>query len=271
MRNATKKFFHFFFAMLFCTALFCTSAQLSPNSKIKIAKAQQQEESQIYAKAKDNCILFASQNTSDQSLQNILFIVPAGYFVRIVEVVDETTLKVIYIDRIGFVLRDSVKQVSIVPQEPYEAPQQIQTKAGSGTQLRQSATTASESIALIPPSSFVTYIANTKGQKPTDGLSEIWYFVQYFPPSEPTIYYEGYIYSERVASEISHTKNTEDDHAVSLPLQIQEPEQQSQNTLQQPTWLKGILIAVMCLPCLLFAIYLSSTIIQKRKAKTEAI
>ena len=269
MKNVTKKITHFVFAMTLCISLFWTSAQLRPNLKNCLAVTNQQEE-QVYAKAKENCILFATQNTADQSLQNILFVVPNGYFVRIVEIVNETTLKAIYIDRVGFVLRESVKKVSILPQKPYESPQQIQTKPGSGTQLRELASTSSQSIVLIPPNSTVTYIASTNGDKPTDGLSEIWYFVQYFPPAEPTIYYEGYIYSERVANEVVHAQNTEDDPISTLPLNI-EVENENPTSITQPIWLKGILIAVMCLPCIFFAIYLSSTIIQKRKIKAEEI
>ena len=233
----------------------------------KFCRAEEQiEQTQQYAKAKADCFLFATSNTINKQLNNILFTVPEGYFVRLIETENERAYKVAYSNRIGYVLPESVKRVSLIPENAYLAPQSITTKQGGGTQLRSLPTTNSNPVALIPSESNITYLATTTGEKPADGSSSNWYFVQYFPESEPTTYYEGYVYSERVQTQIIIPENSEDDPLPPLPLQAEtEQNESSKQSAKANPILRGMLIAVLCLPCIIFGLYLVVQIVSKRK------
>ena len=228
-----------------------------------LASAQLSPSEQRYAKAKENCFLFLSEQISTS---RVLFTIPEGYFVKILEEQNPSAIKVQYLDRVGYCLPETIKRVSITPTKAYLEPFEIQTRSNSGTQLRESPTTSSNAIALIPPNSKITYIASTIGSKPVDGLSSEWYFVQYFPESEPTTYHEGYVYCERISSIVSPPENTEDDPIVPLPLLSENQNTTSEEFSSSPAFLKGILIAVLCLPILLFAIYICAKIISKKRS-----
>ena len=219
-----------------------------------------------YAKAKENCILFRTANTSNLQQENIYFQIPESYFVRILEIEpDSQTYKVIYGNTIGHIDFQSARRVNIVPENPFVESFLIQTKSDSGTQLREYPSTSTNAVALIPPGSTITYVASTAGTKPTDGFSNEWYYVQYFPPSEPTTYYEGYVYSERIESQISILQNQEDDPIEPLQL-IEDNYLDAVQSKQTPAYIKGILITVLCLPSVLFAIYIGSKILAKKRS-----
>ena len=241
------------FSVLLCQKLFCS---LKPN--VCVAEDGQP----TFAKAKSNCTLFLSPEISNTNPENILFCVPTGYFVRLLDTTAQTVYKVAYADRIGYISATAVKMVSIEPQQQYLSPIAIKTKQSGGSILRATPSTSSEMVALVPAESEIKYIASTTGEKPSDGQSNEWYFVQYFPASEPTAYYEGYLYSERVLQAPQIPVNTEDDPITPLPLDIEEESAPKRPT---PTWLKGLLVTVLCFPALLFAIYLATTITKQKK------
>lgn len=253
----------------YCACSAILSQNMFCSSRPSVCKSEE-ENSQTYsfAKAKDNCTLFLSPSGSTEP-SNVLFNIPSGYFVRLLESASESTYKVMYADRVGYVFASSVKRVSIEPQTQCLNPITLNTKDGSGTILRKHATTNSDQVALVPAGSEILYIASAFGDKPTDGLSHEWYFVQYFPASEPTIYHEGYIYSERISSAPQIPVNAEDDPIIPLPTTPQ-----TENILvdaqKSPTWLKALLITVLCLPAVLFIFYLCAAIV-KHKRTSEAL
>ena len=237
------------------STLFCSS-------RPKVCLSNTEEQTSTYAKAKANCLLYKTPSTNSD-LSNEYFIVPEGYFVRILEETSDSVYKVIYSDRVGYVLRTCVRRVSIEPQVAHPEPIALSTKSGSGTILREFATSSSSSVALVPENSEIMYIASILGDKPADGLSYEWYFVQFFPQTEPNIYYEGYVYSERVAAAPIVATNTEDDPIIPLPLKPSSEE--DVEIKNSPVWLRAILISVLVLPCILFALYLIAAIVRHKR------
>ena len=175
------------------------SVFLSNFNNTFVQSAQTTSTEEKYAKARENCILYLTSNISDQSLDNTLFQIPEGYFVRLLNTNNSDAYEVAYGSITGYVIPTTVKRVSFLPTVAYLDSQILITKSdGAGTVLRYTASANSEQVALIPAASKVEYIASLNGEKPTDGLSSIWYYVRYFPEQEPTKYYEGYIYCERL-------------------------------------------------------------------------
>lgn len=209
----------------------------------------------FYAKARQNCVLFLSTNVSDTSPSNVLFVVPVGYFVKVVAQPSSSVYQVTYDSYLGYIAAKDAKRVSFVPNECTPPTQTLITKSDGGTQLRALASTQSDTVALVPAGSSVEYIATATGTKPEGGLSQNWHYVRYFPASQPTIYHEGYIYSERTTTQPSVPTNTEDDKPQQLP-QNQTPTSTKAKNSSFPLWLKGIIISLLCLPLLLFLLYL---------------
>lgn len=247
-------------------AHFASFSPSSDNSFVHIAQNTTTENT--FAKARENCTLFLSPNVSDKSISNILFDIPEGYFVRLVDTTGSDAFKVSYGDKIGYVSPLSVKRVSFTPTVIFCPTQILTTKSGSGTQLRLLATTSSEQVALIPPSSQIEYIASAEGDKPTDGLSSEWYYVRYFPANEPTIYHEGYVYSERFESAPQISPNLEDDPTTNISTSLL-PEETETPKANFPVWLKAVTISILCLPALLFAIYLFVSRVQKKTSARQ--
>lgn len=221
----------------------------------------------IFAKARNNCTLYVTSNVQDNSLSNIYFTVPEGYFVQLLDTTSSSAYMVSYNDKVGYISPTSAKRVSFVPKTPTSPILPLTTHAGSGTQLRAFASTSSDMVALVPPTSEVQYIASVFGDKPTNGLSSVWYYVRYFPALQPTIYYEGYVYSERVQTAPEVPKNLEDEP---LPTLATSPLPQETAPRVMPAWLKGVVIALLILPAVLFGIYLVVAI-RKRKQTEQSL
>ena len=226
------------------------------------------QQNNIYAKARENCVLFLTADITNTTLDNQLFIVPTGYFVRLIDTNNDDCYQVAYGDKIGFCLPTSLKRVSFTPTVATLDSQQLVTKSdGSGTILRQTASASSEQVVLIPAGSNIEYVASLSGDKPADGLSREWYYVRYYPPQEPTIYYEGYVYSERAVNPPVITPNLEDEKVSDISNTLLPDDNPSPAYF--PNWLKGLVIALLCLPALLFGIYL--LVAYKRRKQTENV
>lgn len=252
---------------VFCNKTYQNSSHLCSSDTDFVQTAQATnltQSSEKYAKIRENCLLYLTNNTQDNSLENVIFQLPESYFVKLIDTTTEDAYKVAYGEFIGYCKPTSLKRVSFVPLQATTNKIILTTKNDGGTQLRKTASASSEMTALIQGNSNIEYIASISGEKPLDGLSSIWYYVRYFPISEPTIYYEGYIYSERIIAPPEILENIEDEHLDDISESLVQTNTPALDKIAMPTWLKLLLICVLTLPAILFGIYLLKQIYQKR-------
>lgn len=187
-----------FVVLLFGSPLLCVS-----KNKIFFAEEQTEAVKKKYAKAKQNCFLFKTTDISSSVYSNVYFCVPESYFVTILQEVSSAVLKVEYRGKIGFVASDTVTVATFVPIVPTLDDIYCDVVSISGTQLRTSPSAEnSNNILTILPSSTknLEYIALCYGLKPNGGNSDEWIYVYYYPESDPTSVYEGYVYSEKICN-----------------------------------------------------------------------
>ena len=104
--------FSLFFLSLFdINPLFSAKASSINNSEIK--------ENYGYMKALSSCLFFKTSDITNMSLENIYFTIPEGYFVKKIYDLSQTTIKVTYNNKVGYVMSERVKLVSFLPTVKY--------------------------------------------------------------------------------------------------------------------------------------------------------
>ncbi len=214
-----------------------------------------------YAKVQKDCYLFRTSDITDKSFQNVFFVVPETYFVKIIEKT-LTVYKVQYQDEVGFVAPETVKIVDFVPSVPELLDVTFDLKSKVSTQIRETPSISASNIKTIIPEGErgLSYIASTVGERPLNGVSNIWFYAYYFPKSDPTRVYKGYIYEGATENLSSIDVNGED-------VEVVEPPAVETNTdidySVNPT-IKTILIILICLPIFLVFVLL---LVGNRKTK----
>ena len=135
-----------------------------------------------YAKIKSNAYLFKTSDISNSSYLNVYYILPESYFVEVVSFVNSMIVKVQYKNKIGYVSSDSISVVDFVPSMPFLNGVVFDILNDVGTQLRSSpSATNNENIKTLLPAGKknIEYIASIKGDIPTGGVSNIWYYCFY--------------------------------------------------------------------------------------------
>lgn len=144
--------------------------------------------------------LLKTSNDLDTSTQNTLFLLPKSYFVRILR---ETTLKsgedgyyVRYNTYEGYAVKTAFS-TTMSDNTTMQNGIEITLNADAGSYLRATPEILDTNrTKLIPAStSGLILVGKIYGDTPSDGSSNLWYFVEY--SSGPTTTYTGYIYSER--------------------------------------------------------------------------
>lgn len=198
-----------------------------------------------YAKAKENCVLYKSNNVSD-NLQQQYFYVPTSYFVTILENVTQDIYKVAYKDFVGYCKAQDLSAVSFTPSTPYLNSITFDINENSGTQVWSvPSSQLGIKLATIPADSrAIEYIAAINGEVPIGGSSNVWYYARFTPAANVTKVYEGYIYSEEVVNLTHIPTNLEaENEEVALP--------NLNSNLSLSSTLRIVLISLICLPFLI--------------------
>lgn len=132
---------------------------------------------------------------SSNELKDEIITIPEGYYAEVISSTSSLA-KVQYNSVTGFINISNDAKLTSSPTEPYFQTAEIKTKADAGTYLRTRPSTASTSLAIVPPDAELTFIGEIAGERPTDGTSENWFYVHY--NLSDTIVHTGYIYSERI-------------------------------------------------------------------------
>ena len=204
-----------------------------------------------YARIIDNhCYLFKTAS-DDNNIKNIICIMENTYYVEILLIYDEDFYKVNYNGVSGFVLRNKVKRVTEVPNNPYPTNIKMLTTTNS-IYLRSSPEITDNNLSIIPSNcASLNYIGKTYGEQVDDFRQNLWYFVEY-----QGIY--GYVYGDYIVSisniypnieELSFINDNDFDDII--------------NPLSDGT--SALIIALMLLPILIIIFLLY----KKPKAKKE--
>lgn len=259
-----RKILQFLCLLIFCeTLVFSQKFASKNNSQMCFAE---EPESTCYAKALDSCTLFKSESLSNENGE-VLFIVPEGYFVAIVNAISESVLLVRYDKYLGYVSASSIKRVSFVPKQKTLTGVTLDIKSSSGTQIWSIPSTKGEQLYSIERgASGIKYIAKVYGELLPAGQSNLWYFVSYTPPESPTDVYTGYIYSQNVTNLGAIPPNTEADPE---PVQTDGPAESGLIYLNSP--IKTLIVTLVAVPIiLLIAILLYRLVKHIRAARAAA-
>lgn len=248
------------FKMVSLIVLFCVVINIvfQDNVRFSFGITYGASETKSYAKALSNCYLYKTSSMSDD-LENIYFIVPETYFVLVNEIISDDCISVSYGNYVGYVKSSTIVIATFVPVVKTLEGITCDLKETAGTQIWSLPTTTNSTTLTIIPAgtSGITYIASTYGTIPNGGESNVWYFVRYIPDSNSTNVYEGYIYSENVASVTEIVPNTESNPEVSTG------DEDGDDTLYISSTFKTILIAVIVIPVILFFAIILYNLVKK--------
>ena len=205
------KNFIIFFAQLSVIICSLPSTTIKPN----FTYAQTQNTSYGYYKCLSACLFFKTSDITDMNISNIYFLIPEGYFVKKIDDISPSTIKVSYGTKTGYVMSERVKSVSFLPRVKYLENITFDINPTSGTQLWLTPSSKDNSnivVKLIPAGTKnLTYIAKVNGEIPTGSTSSVWFYCYYSPAYEPTSVYEGYIHSEKTINLTEIPQNKEDE------------------------------------------------------------
>lgn len=218
-----------------------------------------------YYKCNSSCIFFKTSDTTNMDFDNIYFYIPEGYFVKKINDISNSTIKVSYRDKIGYVRSKDIKLVSFNPIVKNLNNITFDIVDFSGTQIWRIPSTSNSVDIVYKPiqagTKNITYIASIDGEIPSGSTSSVWYYVEYSPLNDPTSIYEGYIHSEKTSNLTSIPENIEDD------IIIEETVNNTSTLFGLSTTTQTILISLISLPMLTIIVIL----ILKSKRKEKLI
>ncbi|MCR5553447.1 MAG: hypothetical protein K6F08_01755 [bacterium] len=212
------------------------------------------ESNSNYAKVKSGCLLFKSIDSTQTSPENVMFEIPESYFVTIISETNANIFKVKYDNFTGFVDSSFITKTNITPTLPTLKNITFAINSDSATQLRSepSADSNTNVLTTIPANTQnINYIAKISSSVPTGGTSDVWFFAEYCPESNPTSVYYGYVYSERTTNLTPIIANTEADPP---PPETAITESDNVENYEIPMLTKIILISAICLPVVILLI-----------------
>lgn len=146
----------------------------------------------------------------DSTQTTTLITLPKTYYAKVLSKPSENSslIMVKYGTLTGFIDKTVAEPRTEIPPSHKEYWSTVGTLSpSSGTYLRSSAKIADNNIInLVNASSKVTVLGLITGETPTDGISNIWYLVNF--EEGPTTVSRGYIYSERVTLKDEFTEQT---------------------------------------------------------------
>ena len=159
----------------------------------------QSEPTTNFHEINENTPLYKTTTDDPQNLAGIYFILPKTYFVEVLnsQKLDsgEDGLLVRYNGYEGYCKKSALSKT---PTQNSQTQSGITLKmySDAGTYIRQTPEIANNKIRIIPQSTTnIIFIGTINGDTPTDGTTDVWYFVEYNISDTKTVL--GYIYSER--------------------------------------------------------------------------
>lgn len=210
----------------------------------------------VYAKVKNECMLYKTSDTSLDTFENIYFEVPCGYFVTVISEITQTISKVNYAGFIGFVKTEKIFKVSGEPHVKTLTGITFSINQSSGTQIRETPTTETPSnikSVIQSGTSNISYIAKVYGEVPPSGKSNVWYFAEYSPSSDPASVYFGYVYSEKTENLSSIPENNEFEQEL---LPAEQTALTQENYIYLSGGLRAVMIVIISLPLLVIFLLL---------------
>lgn len=221
-------------------------------------------EKTTYAKALEGCVLYKTEEMNN-SLDEILFIVPETYFVTILEVIDEENCYMVQYDKyVGYVSPSTVMLATFTPIVKTLENITFDIKSSSGTQIWSSPSTKSSVYTTLSAGTQnISYVASVIGSVPSGGESNVWYYVYYTSSVNSTNVYEGYVYSENATNLSEIVANTETNPEVISEEVVDE------KIIYISSTIKTIIVAVIAIPIILFLCIILYKIVKNIKKTTK--
>lgn len=149
------------------------------------------------AKAEETTYIHLPASTPlyrNNDLSHEIITLPAGYYAKVLSS-NNNLYRVEYNGVRGFIECDGDFLVTTPPTEPYQTAE-LKTKSDAGTYLRSEPSSTSTRLSLIPPETTLLFIGSIASMIPSDGITNLWYYVTYDMSETASI--NGYVYGERV-------------------------------------------------------------------------
>ncbi len=194
-------------------------------------------------------VYFYTSPIADENVDNIKFLLPQTYFVKLTDSANTDFYKAEYMGISGYVKKDKVQPIVGTPLQPYLENVNFRVFAEQSRDMRTVPTTefgSSSQVVYIPLlSRNLTYIGKVNGEEVVDGRTDVWYFCKYSAEQD----YYGYVYSDFCDKMSPIIDNTESVTYLTTPIFEVE---QSTSTLPLNSNATGIIIAILCVPAIVF-------------------
>ena len=207
------------------------------------------------AKAEETTYIHLPTSTPlyrNNDLSHEIITLPAGYYAKVLSS-KNNLYRVEYNGVRGFIECDGDFLVTTPPTEPYQTAE-LKTKSDAGTYLRSEPSSTSTRLSLIPPETTLLFIGSISSMIPSDGITNLWYYVTYDMSETASI--NGYVYGERVniLSGMIERPETKPTYSTTLPT-----ETDLSTTIEISSGLKIFLIVLfVVLGVIIFALLLIS-------------
>ena len=218
----------------------------------------------------DNVFLYKSALEIDD-YSNVYFILPKTYFVELTGEVNSKFFQVNYLNFSGYVKKECVQTIVGIPQTPYLNNISFRIFSEQSRDMRSEPNTdsgTSGQIAYLPLlTKNLTYYGSIVGQSLIEGRTNIWYYCKYSAEKD----YFGYIYSDFCDEMTTITDNTEEVTYTTSPNFNSNKTENNAIKVEDNT--TSIIIAILCLPAIIFAFMVikNSKIIKKESTKNGEI
>ncbi len=181
---------------------------------------------------------------------NVYFVLPQTYFVQLIDSSNNSFYKVNYSSFTGYVKKDCVQTIVGSPKTPYLDYLNFRVYAEMSRDLRSEPTTLSGSssqVAYIPLyNRNLTYYGSIIGEQCIDGRTNVWYYCKYSAGED----FYGYVYSDFCDELPNPLPNNSEEVVYTTAPDFGEAPPKTSLPLNDST--TGIIIAILCVPALLF-------------------
>lgn len=218
----------------------------------------------------DNVYLYKNPiDINDYS--NIFFEIPKTYFVELLNSANEDFYFAKYENFSGYVKKGCVQPVVGTPQNPYLNNLNFRVFAELSRDMRSEPSTnySSTQITYIPlMSRNLTYYGQIEGDSLIEGRTNIWYYCKYSGEKD----YYGYIYSDFCDELNPIPLNNEYLQTLDTPI-FTNTSYSETNSIPVKSNTLGIIVAILCVPALVFAymIIKGKNFVQKEKTTNKEV
>lgn len=200
---------------------------------------------------------------------NVYFELPRTYFVELIDSTDDF-YKVQYSSFTGYVKKESLQTIVGTPITPYldNISFRIYSEQSRSLRTEPTETAGTSSLVTYIPllSRNLTYYGEIKGASLIDGRTNVWYYCKYTADKD----YYGYVYSDFCDEMSTIAENSEEVVYTSNPT-FEVIETETSLPLADKT--TTIIIAILCVPALIFVFMIlkSSVILNKEKREAKEV